>query len=211
MSDIKPIETRYAGCRFRSRLEARWAVLFDTLGIEWEYEPQGFHLSDGHTYLPDFRLPECDTWIEVKGAESALDKEMLLRAARELPRFGCVGERGPKLMVLGSIPEPLADEEKDYGWLALDEPDFWIERRGEKVDLGPMDWVGPVEAAHFGFGQFQKNRRPWWCNNVDDEYLTGDLPWLTPIVADEHGAPDAYRGARSARFEHGESPAGGTA
>lgn len=38
---IKPIETRYAGCRFRSRLEARWAVFFDALKIEWEYEPEG--------------------------------------------------------------------------------------------------------------------------------------------------------------------------
>lgn len=32
-STIKAIETSYAGCRFRSRLEARWAVFFDTLGI----------------------------------------------------------------------------------------------------------------------------------------------------------------------------------
>lgn len=32
---IKAIETRYAGCR-RSRLEARWAVVFDTLGFAWE-------------------------------------------------------------------------------------------------------------------------------------------------------------------------------
>jgi hypothetical protein len=36
--DIKPIETRYNGYRFRSRLEARWAVFFDTLGIEYQYE-----------------------------------------------------------------------------------------------------------------------------------------------------------------------------
>lgn len=28
---IRAIETRYAGCRFRSRLEARWAVFFDHL------------------------------------------------------------------------------------------------------------------------------------------------------------------------------------
>lgn len=52
---IRPIETRYAGFRFRSRLEARWAVFFDTLGIKWEYEPQGYML-DGKPYLPDFKL-----------------------------------------------------------------------------------------------------------------------------------------------------------
>src|SRR5262245_3495425 len=36
---IQPIETIYRGYRFRSRLEARWAVFFQTLGVPWEYEP----------------------------------------------------------------------------------------------------------------------------------------------------------------------------
>lgn len=53
---IRPIETRYAGCRFRSRLEARWAVFLDTVGVSWEYEPEGFETSAGR-YLPDFRVP----------------------------------------------------------------------------------------------------------------------------------------------------------
>ena len=44
MTGIAAIQTRYAGCRFRSRIEARWAVFFDALGIRWEYEPQGFDL-----------------------------------------------------------------------------------------------------------------------------------------------------------------------
>jgi hypothetical protein len=60
------IETRYAGCRFRSRLEARWAVLFDVIGLEWQYEPQGFDTPYG-AYLPDFYIPDWDTWMEVKG------------------------------------------------------------------------------------------------------------------------------------------------
>jgi hypothetical protein len=50
---IKPIETRYKGYRFRSRIEARWAVFFDTLGVDWIYEPEGFALPSG-PYLPDF-------------------------------------------------------------------------------------------------------------------------------------------------------------
>ena len=36
---IKAVQTEYNGYKFRSRLEARWAVFFDTLGIEYEYEP----------------------------------------------------------------------------------------------------------------------------------------------------------------------------
>lgn len=41
---IQAIETVYKGYHFRSRLEARWAVFFDTLGIEWEYEKEGYDL-----------------------------------------------------------------------------------------------------------------------------------------------------------------------
>lgn len=37
-----PIETEYNGWRFRSRLEARWAVYFEAVGLKWEYEFQGF-------------------------------------------------------------------------------------------------------------------------------------------------------------------------
>lgn len=42
---ILPIETLYRGYRFRSRLEARWAVFFDVAGIPWQYEVEGFDLS----------------------------------------------------------------------------------------------------------------------------------------------------------------------
>lgn len=52
---MKAIETEYAGCLFRSRLEARWAVFFDHLEVEWEHEPEGFETSAGR-YLPDFRI-----------------------------------------------------------------------------------------------------------------------------------------------------------
>jgi hypothetical protein len=65
--DIKPIETLYKGYRFRSRLEARWAVFFDALGIKWEYEKEGYEL-DGARYLPDFWLPQMDSWFEGKSA-----------------------------------------------------------------------------------------------------------------------------------------------
>ena len=32
---IKAIDTVYNGYKFRSRLEARWAVFFDEIGIEY--------------------------------------------------------------------------------------------------------------------------------------------------------------------------------
>lgn len=66
MKEIKAIETRYLGCRFRSRLEARWAYFFNALAIRFEYEKEGFSLPSG-PYLPDFWLPDLELWLEVKG------------------------------------------------------------------------------------------------------------------------------------------------
>ena len=91
---IKPIETYYNGYRFRSRLEARWAVFFDALGVKYEYEPEGFDLGDGLYYLPDFKV-KCwgtrgdieeepfDLWIEVKG-------NMTNEDAEKIKRFACM-------------------------------------------------------------------------------------------------------------------------
>lgn len=95
---IRPIETAYAGCRFRSRLEARWAVFFDALKIKWEYEPEGFETSAGR-YLPDFRIElqfpfPVLTWFEVKPPlapddprhQAFVDAGHYLTVARGLPR-----------------------------------------------------------------------------------------------------------------------------
>lgn len=51
MSGIPAIPTTYNGVAFRSRLEARWAAMFDVLGWTWEYEPL-----DLHGTVPDFVL-----------------------------------------------------------------------------------------------------------------------------------------------------------
>lgn len=61
---IKAIQTQYKGYNFRSRLEARWAVFFDALGLKWEYEPEGFELPGGQRYLPDFRVTYPGRWAE---------------------------------------------------------------------------------------------------------------------------------------------------
>lgn len=69
ISRFRAITTRYKGYAFRSRLEARWAVFFDSLGIRWDYEPEGFELGNGLRYLPDFWLPDWKMWVEVKPGE----------------------------------------------------------------------------------------------------------------------------------------------
>lgn len=64
---VRPIEAQYRGIRFRTRLEARWAIFFDNLGTAWEYDPEGFVLPSGQ-YWPDFRL-SCSLrygpWVKV--------------------------------------------------------------------------------------------------------------------------------------------------
>lgn len=59
-------QTVYDGYHFRSHLEVRWAVVFIVLTLPYEYEREGFDL-DGLWYLPDFRLPAQDCWVEIEG------------------------------------------------------------------------------------------------------------------------------------------------
>lgn len=90
--NLTPIQTRYKGYLFRSRLESRWAVYFDLLGLTWQYEPEGFRMGSV-CYLPDFAVqvpvkaltpgflgllptfepvPAEQVWVEVKPAGKPL-------------------------------------------------------------------------------------------------------------------------------------------
>ena len=40
------IKTEYGGVTYRSQTEARWAVFFDTLGVEFQYEPETINALD---------------------------------------------------------------------------------------------------------------------------------------------------------------------
>ena len=60
-------EASYSGKIFRSRLEARWAILLDLLDINWDYEPSHYQVGPDLFYLPDFYLPDLKLWLEVKG------------------------------------------------------------------------------------------------------------------------------------------------
>lgn len=53
MKEIQPI---YRGNKFRNLLCARWAVFFDSLGIDWQYESAIFDHPLG-LFSPDFMLP----------------------------------------------------------------------------------------------------------------------------------------------------------
>lgn len=69
--------TEFDGVLYRSRMEARWAVFFDRLGVKYAYEPVEFTLSDGRKYTPDFYVEDFDTYIEMKPD----DEEIILEEA----------------------------------------------------------------------------------------------------------------------------------
>lgn len=62
---MKAIETKWNGIQYRSRLEARWSIVFDELGIKHVYEPDAIATEKGN-YLPDFYFPEYDFFAELK-------------------------------------------------------------------------------------------------------------------------------------------------
>ena len=97
--DIKAIKTYYKGYRFRSRLEARWAVLFDAGNIRWEYETEGYENDDGERYLPDFYLPDYGWHVEVKPPREGA-KEDIMRASKFVD-----GKNIKVLLLLGNIPQ----------------------------------------------------------------------------------------------------------
>lgn len=99
---IKSIETHYDGYKFRSRTEARWAVFFNHLSIKFDYEIEGYVLSDGSCYLPDFRVhlkneANSKIWVEVKGVYPTPEeiKKMYL-LVKQFTSVGCffVGQPG---------------------------------------------------------------------------------------------------------------------
>lgn len=152
---IRAIETRYAGCRFRSRIEARWAVLLTRLDIRWEYEPQGFAMG-GVSYLPDFYLPDVSKYLEIKGANpSAADTDKVLKLAEAMEGQATV------TLLKGDIPQE----------------SFTLTVGGIKCEMA------------------QKGSSGWSL-----------VPSLWVAHADRRFLNAALTQARSARFEHGESP-----
>jgi hypothetical protein len=91
---IKAIETSYKGYRFRSRLEARWAVFFDALGVSWDYEPEGYDLGELGWYLPDFFIQgnrSYGPYIEIKGqAPTKLEVQKLCALCSDKTAYGAI-------------------------------------------------------------------------------------------------------------------------
>lgn len=187
MKQINAIETNYAGCRFRSRLEARWAVFFDTFGVSWNYEPEGFVLDDGTRYLPDFYLPSINTWFEVKGKSP--DEVTWNR----LWSFDADVD-GRLVIAVGNIPDP-----RTITWHGHPKPENWPPRDG---DFDMFVWGDENYAWCHCPG----------CGKPGIEFMArcgrvcGSVCWQhdSDHNGDSFRVVHAYAAARSARFEHGE-------
>lgn len=195
---IRAIETNYAGCRFRSRLEARWAVFFDALGISWEYEPEGFELNDGTRYLPDFYLPQTQTWVEVKPNAAAFDSS-LIPLLIDLPgmRDSLWTPRG--LVVATEFPDP---RKPVRPWAVLQHCDSSaISERLDGLVWAAFFFFLTGEAdGHASFAPRDTIER--FFASVDD--YQREFPFLHSLRP-EFDPRSAYAAARSARFEHGQS------
>jgi hypothetical protein len=215
---FQPIETSYGGCRFRSRLEARWAVFFDHLRIKWEYEPQGY-LINGRPYLPDFVLPEMNTVVEVKGDHERLDVELLANALDSKNSWLFALILGPVpnpniLAPLHSVLTPAFDVRPGLPAVPVVNEYFAaLERVGDEADRSAIRRMvdshrrttvvmtracfipQKVSALVFPVSLTQ------WPMNPEAVLESAELMQL--ICSPRLKA--AYQAARSARFEHGES------
>ncbi len=176
MAVIGSIETHYAGCRFRSRLEARWAVFFNHAGIGWDYEPEGIMVSHRHRitrYLPDYWL-HTGQWGEVKGM---LEPEGFLRLLSIAAGLSDCG-KGNDLVVFGDIP----------GFRSI----RWPIQLHNHDGLWAVPWKPGPDC-------------PIPCRAIPEAKITADLliagfPSVMPEWAEE-----PLNRARQARFEFGES------
>jgi hypothetical protein len=210
---IKAIETVYKGYRFRSRLEARWAVFFDALGVKWEYEQQGYEIKSlcgNHKwlYLPDFYLPDLGAHAEVKGSLDQMTDDYLRMIGYAVDYGGCLPGMADSsgttagLIFLGPLPR------------------YDLRNAGIPVHLILQHSKG----GWCNEGFFTGRTPPFYVNNYGTSFfdaLTGDSPsvirealarvtfagdWLCLNRRCEPEVTAAYDSARRARFEHGEKP-----
>jgi hypothetical protein len=187
---ITPIETHYNGYRFRSRLEARWAVFFDRAGFEYRYEAEGYRLPSG-LYLPDFYLPDAKP-------KHTIEKGPVPRYVEVKPGpcpYGPLGELPDSIYDLVEfcvLPEPPPREVQLGIELA----------EGTGVSVTIVYGTDPLDVidGHGGVIVLGEERL-----GEDEGFRLSVCPDLGPFnPKTDPKLLLAARGARAARFEHGE-------
>ena len=216
---MKAIETRYKGYRFRSRLEARWAVFFDEMGLDWRYEPEGFDLGHGLKYLPDF-LVSGKYYVEVKGGlkngiePEVSDKRKIMHFADQLPSemellvVGDIPESGKEHLIFRIYKQPY---KKCSGHILVGNFCFWNGIIG-LIDDAPRElWrfipedVGVLE-HRIGISGWETIESLFDQNNQNHLNKFRVTNFHITVKRGLGNVIDSYDKARSARFEHGETP-----
>lgn len=189
---IKAIETRYKGYRFRSRLEARWAVFFDALGIKWEYEKEGYDLGDAGYYLPDFWLPHVQMWAEVKSGLFSYDELKKANALFLFTKHECI--------LLDGMPGFRSYFIAGYGgW-----NDQYMNEAGYisgRYSANDYNVALPWNDVIIYNGKHYQGERRFYSNTGNQDYPE-PMQWKDQADSDDYCA--AVNAARAARFEHGE-------
>lgn len=188
VTTIKAIETVYPwpdGPRYRSRLEARYAVFFDSLNLRYEYEPEGYELWGNRRYLPDFWLPDLRSWIEIKGDVPTDDEENLM--------YDLVGMRDSIGHIFYGLPGEY--EGISFCW------DLGDSSGGQSAP-SPSFWTVCTQCESIGIHIANSN------DLYFDEMFRVPLRFCScaPDLTSLHHPKltKATRAARQARFEHGE-------
>lgn len=186
---IKPKETVFNGYRMRSRLEARWAVFFTELGIQWEYEFEGFDLSDGKGYLPDFYLPTFSggCWCEVKPDGGDFSRALLFAKDYEEKIWLCEGV--PEKAIYKYV------EPGDFPDVCVCGIPLWDQAYGEnRFFVMPCCFY---DACSGSPGVCHTERKiPIQTERDEEIFDNADVGYLVT---------NAIQKARSARFEYGEN------
>ena len=222
---LQPIPTRYAGCHFRSRLEARVAVFLDAMGCSWEYEPQGFDLPLSGRYLPDFMVrgfplsgesppaPQrsIDFWLEVKPVDPVMDEVNKLRELACITKTHGLFFAGSRLVRRYAS----SDLQDVFRWMVSEgrRPlDPWEEHCGKLLCL-VCAGMGVFSLSQSPTSRFIPDRPLREDESFsglrgrahEDYYTELDELSLTWAFVDVERAAMAAASALSARFEHGES------
>lgn len=184
---MKPIETSYNGYRFRSRLEARTAVFLDAAKIPYLYEPEGVVFEDGTTYLPDFYLPQQDTFLECKGIMNNKDEHKIGLLAKAT---------GKEIIIVGPSMEIFTGE--------------WADNMHERCPLDPdgpgLDvqdaFIGRCDNCHKLF--IAPINYGWECRCCGYYDVDSGFEWLYDY---ENTNYEPIIKAKQARFEFGEAGA----
>lgn len=182
---MKAIDTKYKGYKFRSRLEARWAVFFDQMGIPWEYEVEGFDL-DGLRYLPDFWLPLHEVWVEIKG--HLLDDKLTNKMAEQCTRLAL----GSECPVIVNYKDPMEMR--------------CVVFRADVAEMYRSTWSTCPACGTLGIKVLSEDKRSemFWCPHNTTHEL--EYMGLREERRYHRKIYDAAQAARQARFEYGQTP-----